>query len=205
VTKVIKSKYKICRRLGASLWGSAKDPFLTKNYAPGQHGATVVRKPSDYGIQLRAKQRLKGHYGNISERQFRNVFKEAVRLKGDTGENLVGLLEMRLDAVSYRLNFGATIFAARQMVSHKHIKVNGRVVNIPSYLLKEGDIVEIVEKAKTIPVVIESQQKLSRSIPDYLELDAKAMQGKVIRTPKLADVPFAVVMEPHLIVEFYSR
>ena len=205
MTRIIQSKYKICRRLGVSLWGSGKDPFLTKNYAPGQHGQTAVRKPSDYGIQLRAKQKLKGYYGSISEKQFRKTFKEAVRLKGDKGENLIGLLERRLDAVVYRLNFAPTIFAARQIVSHKHVRVNGKRVNIASYQVKDNDVIEINEKSKQLSVIMEPLQKIERTVPTYLELDPQKMVGKFLRTPGLSDVPYAVVMEPHLVVEFYSR
>jgi small subunit ribosomal protein S4 len=206
MTKRATSKYKISRRLGASLWGTAKDPFNTKNYPPGQHGALGRRKmPSDFGTQLMAKQKLKGYYGNISEKQFRSVFKEASRRKGDTSENLIGLLEQRLDIVIYRLNFVPTVFAARQIVSHKHITVNGKVVNIPSYTVQEGDIIEVKEKSRQIPVIIEAAQNIERDVPDYLELEAKSFKGKYIRVPKLADVPYAVVMEPNLVVEFYSR
>jgi small subunit ribosomal protein S4 len=205
VTKIIKAKYKISRRLGVNLWGSSKDPFITRNYPPGQHGPTGAKKASDYGNQLRAKQRLKGYYGNVSEKQFQKIFKEAVRLKGDTGENLIGLLERRLDAVVYRLNFGSTIFAARQLVSHKHVKVNGKVVNIASYLVKENDEIELIDRAKNIANVIQSVEKMGRSLPDYMEIDPKAKKGKFIRVPKLAEVPYAAVMEPNLVVEYYSR
>jgi small subunit ribosomal protein S4 len=205
VTKIIKSKYKISRRLGVSLWGSAKDPVATKNYPPGQHGSKGLKKPSDYGTQLRAKQKLKGYYGSITENQFRKIFKEASRLKGDVGENLVGLLERRLDAMVYRLNFGSTIFAARQLVSHKHIKVNGRVVNIASYSLKVGDEIELTEASKNIPVVAQSIEKMERSIPDYIEFNKETKKAKLLRFPKLSEVPYAVVMEPNLVIEYYSR
>jgi small subunit ribosomal protein S4 len=206
VTKIIKSKYKISRRLGVSLWGSAKDPFLTKNYSPGQHGPTgLSKKPSDYGTQLRAKQKLKGYYGSITENQFRRIFKEASRLKGDVGENLIALLERRLDAMVYRLNFGSTIFAARQLVSHKHIKVNGKVVNIASYVLKVGDEIELADNSKNIPVVAQAIEKMERSIPDYIEFNSETKKGKLIRLPKLAEVPYAVIMEPNLVIEYYSR
>jgi small subunit ribosomal protein S4 len=205
VTKILKSKYKISRRLGANVWGRAKDPSVKKNYFPGQHGAQSRRKVSDYGKQLNAKQLLRGYYGRITEKQFRKIFKEAVRLKGDTGENLVGLLERRLDAVVYRLNFVPTIFSARQMVSHKHIKVNGKVVNIPSYRVKAGDVVEVIDSAKKIPMVQIAVEVMERDVPEYLELDAKNISGKFNRIPKLDDVPYPTVMEPQLIVEFYSR
>jgi len=206
VTKIIKSKYKISRRLGVSLWGSAKDPFITRNYAPGQHGASGMKKPSsDYGTQLRAKQKLRGYYGSVSEKQFSRIFKEASRLKGDVGENLIGLLERRLDAVVYRLNFGSTIFAARQLVSHKHIRVNGKVVNIPSYLVRVNDEIELVDSSKGIAVVMASIEKMERPVPDYLELDSGTKKAKYLRIPKLSEVPYAVVMEPNLVIEYYSR
>lgn len=206
MTKRTTTKYKISRRLGVSLWGRSKDSFNTKNFPPGAHGAAGRRKAmSDYGKQLMAKQQLKGYYGNISEKQFRKVYQEAIRRKGDTSEHLVGLLERRLDIVVYRMNFVPTVFAARQFVNHKHVKVNGTTVNIPSYRLKEGDVVEVKDKAKNITVVIEATQKQERDIPTYLEVDAKAMKGKFVRIPKFADIPYPVKMEPKLVVEFYSR
>ena len=198
------SQYKISRRLGGALWGGSKDPYNKKNYPPGQHGPTLQRKPSGYGKQLHAKQRLKGYY-DIQEKQFRKIFTEASRLKGDTGENLVGLLERRLDAVIYRMHLAPTIFSAKQLVSHKHVKVNGQVVNISSYVVKEGDEIELRDKSKQIPIVLESLQKLERGIPDYLQLDAATAKGKFVRIPNLADIPYPVQMEPNLIVEFYSR
>jgi small subunit ribosomal protein S4 len=205
VTKIVKSKYKVSRRLGVNLWGRAKDPFNTRNFPPGQHGAVGFKKPSDYGTQLKAKQKLKAYYGNILEKQFRLIFKEATRLKGDTGNNLIGLLERRIDAVVYRLNLAPTIFAARQLVSHKHIKVNGKTLNIISARINEGDVIEVSAKSKEIPIIIEAVKKMEREVPDYLEFDPKAMQGKFIRTPALADVPYPVQMEPNLVIEFYSR
>jgi small subunit ribosomal protein S4 len=207
MTKRINSKFKISRRLGVALWGDAKDPVnRNRNFVPGQHGPSGKKRAiSDFGTQLMAKQKLKGYYGNISERQFRGIYKEAIRRKGDSSENLIGLLEQRLDIVAYRLNFAPSVFAARQLVGHKHLTVNGKTVNIPSYRLKEGDVVEVKEKARQIPTVLEGMQKQERQVPDYLELDAKGFKGKFVRTPKLADVPYAVVMEPNLVVEFYSR
>lgn len=205
MTKIVKSKYKVSRRLGVNLWGRAKDPVETKNYPPGQHGSTGYRKSSDYGTQLRAKQRLKSHYGRVTEKQFHSIFKEAVRIKGDTGENLIGLLERRLDTVVYRLNIAPTIFGARQLVTHKHITVNGKPVNIPSYRLSEGDVIQVKEKSRSLVSVLEPLQKLEREVPEYLELDAKAQQGKFIRIPKLAEVPFPCIMELNLVIEFYSR
>lgn len=205
MTKIVKSKYKVSRRLGVNLWGRAKDPFNTRNFPPGQHGAVGFKKPSDYGTQLKAKQKLKAYYGNITEKQFSLIFKEATRLKGDTGNNLVGLLERRIDAIVYRLNIAPTIFAARQLVNHKHIRVNGKILNIVSARLKEGDVVEVNAKSREIPIIVEAVKRMEREVPDYLEFDAKAMQGKFIRTPALADVPYPVQMEPNLVIEFYSR
>jgi small subunit ribosomal protein S4 len=205
MTKIVRAKYKISRRLGVNLWGRAKDPFVTKNYPPGQHGPTLARKVSDYGKQLQAKQRLKGYYGRISERQFANIFKQAIRMKGDSGENLIGLLEQRLDTVVFRLNVAPTIFAARQLVSHKHLLVNGKSVNIPSYRLKAGDVVEVREKSKQMPLILESVQKTERNLPEYIEFDPKGLKATFVRLPKLADVPYPNLMEPNLVIEYYSR
>lgn len=205
MTKILSSKYKISRRLGVSLWGSAKDPFLTKNYPPGQHGATLQRRKTDHGTQLHAKQKLKGYYGYITEKQFYRIFQEAHRMRGNTAENLVGLLEKRLDTVVYRLNLAPTIFAARQLVSHKHVLVNGKSVNIPSYSVKDNDVIELKEKSRTLPVVMESTQKMERTVPSYLNFEPKEMKGSFLRMPGLADIPYACVMEPHLIIEFYSK
>lgn len=205
MTKRHSAKYKISRRLGENLWGRAKDPVLRRDYAPGQHGALRRRKLSDYGTQLRAKQKLKGYYANISEKQFRKVYAEAVRRKGDTSENLVGLLERRLDAVIYRMGVVPTVFAARQFVNHGHIRVNGRRVNIPSFQVKEGDVVEVAERSRQIPMVLEALQNPERSVPEYIEFDAKAVKGTFLRVPKLAEIPYPVQMEPNLVIEFYSR
>ncbi|HKO09931.1 MAG TPA: 30S ribosomal protein S4 [Alphaproteobacteria bacterium] len=198
------SKYKINRRLAVNLWGRPKSPYNKREYGPGQHGQRR-RKPSDYGIQLAAKQKLKGYYGNITERQFRRYYAEAIRRRGDTGEHLVQLLERRLDAVIYRMKFVPTVFAARQFVSHGHVRVNGRRVTISSYQVKNGDTVEVKEKSRELPMVLESIVLGERDVPDYLEVDYKKMQGKFVRGPKLADVPYPVQMEPNLVVEFYSR
>ena len=206
MTKIVQAKYKVSRRLGVNLWGRAKDPFNTRNFPPGQHGPLGTnKKSSDYGTQLRAKQKLKAYYGNITEKQFSLIFKEAVRLKGDTGENLVGLLERRLDAIVYRLNLAPTIFAARQLVSHKHIRVNGKTINVPSIRLKEGDVVEIGPKSREMLLILEAVQRKERDVPEYLEFDAANLKGSFIRIPKLADIPYPVQMEPNLVVEFYSR
>jgi len=197
-------KYKINRRLQVNLWGRPKSPLNRREYGPGQHGQRR-KKPSDYGTQLSAKQKLKGYYGNIGERQFRRYYQEAARRKGDTGEQLVGLLERRLDTIVYRLKFVPTVFAARQFVSHGHVKVNGKRVTIPSYLCKEGDAIELKDKAKELPVVLEAVESPERDVPGYLEVDHKAKKGKLVRTPTLSDVPYPVRMEPNLVVEFYSR
>lgn len=198
------SKYKINRRLGLNLWGRAKSPLNRRDYGPGQHGQRR-KKPSDFGTQLMAKQKLKGYYGNIGERQFRRLYAEAARRKGDTGENLIELLERRLDAVVYRMKFVPTPFAARQFVNHGHVRVNGRRVNIPSYQVKDGDTIEVKEKSKQLAMVLESVKSPERDVPDYIEVDHEKMRGRFIRAPKLADVPYPVSMEPNLVVEFYSR
>ncbi|GAN79378.1 SSU ribosomal protein S4P [Acidocella aminolytica 101 = DSM 11237] len=204
VTKRNESKYKINRRLGVNLWGRAKSPVNKREYGPGQHGQRR-KKPSDFGVQLMAKQKLKGYYGNISEKTFYKYYEEAVRRKGDTSENLIGLLERRLDAVVYRMKFAITPFAARQFVSHGHVLVNGQKVNIPSYLVKDEDVIEVREKSKQLAIVLDSVQSAERDVPEYIEVDHRAMKGRYLRAPKLADVPFPVQMEPHLVVEFYSR
>jgi small subunit ribosomal protein S4 len=204
MTKRAESKYKINRRLGVNLWGRAKSPVNKREYGPGQHGQRR-KKPTDYGTQLMAKQKLKGYYGNISEKNFYKYYEEAVRRKGDTSENLIELLERRLDAVVYRLKFAITPFAARQLVSHCHVLVNGKRLNIPSYQVKDEDVIEVREKSKQLIVVLDASQSAERDVPEYVEVDHRAMKGKFLRAPKLADVPYPVQMEPHLVVEFYSR
>lgn len=199
-----RSKYKIDRRLGVNLWGRAKSPFNTRNYAPGQHGKDR-KKPSDYCIQLHAKQKLKGYYGKVTEKQFHNTFKEAVRRKGDTSENLIGLLESRLDAVVYRLKWALTIFGARQLVNHGHVKVNGKKVDIPSFCVKPGDVVELHANMKDNVNVITALSSSERDIPDYFSVENNGLKSTYTRVPKLADVPYPVTMEPNLVVEFYSR
>ena len=204
MSKRLQSKYKINRRLGDNLWGRPKSPINRREYGPGQHGQRR-KKPSDFGIQLAAKQRLKGYYGNITERQFRKLYQEAMRRRGDTSENLIGLLERRLDAVVYRMKFVPTVFAARQFVNHGHIRVNGKRVNIASYLVKEGDVIEVKEKSKQAASVLEAFQSRERDLPDYVDVDEQKMKGTFKRVPQLADVPYPVKMEPNLVVEFYSR
>lgn len=198
------SKHKIDRRLNCNLWGRPKSPFNTRQTGPGMHGARRP-KPTDYGIQLMAKQKLKGYYANIGERKFRRYYEEAVRLKGDTGQNLIGLLERRLDAVCYRAKFVPTIFAARQLVSHGHVLVNGKRVSIGSYQVREGDVITLKDKSKQMALVIAAGDSPERDVPDYIEVDHKAGKATFLRTPKLEDVPYPVEMEPHLVVEFYSR
>ena len=197
------AKYKINRRLGVNLWGRPKSPVNRREYGPGQHGQRR-KKPSDYGIQLMAKQKLKGYYGNIGERQFRRLYDEAVRRKGDTGANLIELLERRLDTVVYRMKFVTTVFAARQFVNHGHIKVNGRRVNIGSFMVKDGDTIEVKEASKTLNVVLEAVQSGERDVPDYVEIDHQRLKGTYVRVPKLSDVPYPVMMEPNLVTEYYS-
>jgi small subunit ribosomal protein S4 len=205
MTKRASSKYKIDRRIGDNLWGRPKSPQNKREYGPGQHGQRRKAKTSDYGMQLKAKQTLKGYYGNINERQFRKIYAEAQRRRGDTGENIIGLLERRLDAVVYRAKFVPTVFAARQFVNHGHVAVNGRRVNIPSYLVKEGDVVSVRDKARNMELVAIAIQSPERDVPDYLEVDHSKLTAKFSRTPKLNDVPYPVRMEPNLVVEFYSR
>ncbi|AIK96124.1 30S ribosomal protein S4 [Candidatus Odyssella acanthamoebae] len=204
MTKRINAKYKIDRRLGINLWGRAKSPVNNRSYGPGQHGQQRS-KPSDYGLQLRAKQKLKGYYGNISERQFRRLYQEAIRRRGDTSENLIELLERRLDAVVYRMKFVATPFAARQLVNHGHVAVNGKRVNIPSFQLKDGDEISLIGKIKENANVMGATQSNERDVPEYMTVDHKKMEGKYIRGPKFTEVPYPVHMEPNLVIEFYSR
>ena len=204
MSKRIKSKYKINRRLGVNLWGRPRSPVNKRDYGPGQHGQRR-RKPSDFGTQLAAKQKLKGYYGNIGEKQFRRYYKMADQQNGDTGENLIGILERRLDAVVYRAKFVPTVFSARQFVNHGHILVNGRRVNIPSYQVKDGDVVQVRDKSVQIPLVLDASASSEREIADYVTVDSRKMAATFVRGPKLEDVPYPVRMEPNLVIEFYSR
>ncbi len=204
MTKRLKSKYKINRRLRVNLWGRPKSPINKREYGPGEHGQRRF-KLSDYGTQLQAKQKLRGYYGNITERQFRKYYHEAVRRRGDTSENLIGILECRLDAVVYRMKFVPTVFASRQFVNHGHILVNGKRVNIPSYLVKEGDVIEVREKSRGIPLVLEAMGLPERDVPHYIDVDYNKMKGTFVQVPKLEDVPYPVQMEPNLVIEYYSR
>ena len=199
------AKYKIDRRLGENIWGRPKSPVNKREYGPGQHGQRRKGKMSDFGLQLRAKQKLKGHYGDVSEKQFRKVYDEANRRKGDTSENLIGLLESRLDAIVYRAKFVPTIFAARQFVNHGHVKVNGRRVNIGSARIKVGDVIEVKEASKQMALVLEAVALTERDVPDYIAADHSKMTAQISRVPALGDVPYPVQQEPNLVVEFYSR
>jgi small subunit ribosomal protein S4 len=205
MTKRNEAKYKIDRRMGQNIWGRPKSPVNRREYGPGQHGQRRKGKLSDYGVQLRAKQKLRGYYGNISERQFHGIYQDAIRMKGDSGAHLIGLLERRLDAIVFRAKFVPTVFAARQFVNHGHVKVNGRRTNIPSFRLKPGDVVEVKEASKQLPLVLESVALAERDVPDYIEVDHSRMTAKLTRIPQLNEVPYAVMMEPHLVVEYYSR
>ena len=205
MTKRTSAKYKLDRRMGENIWGRAKSPVNKREYGPGQHGQRRKNKLSDFGTQLRAKQKLKGYYGDLTEKQFKRIYADAVRIKGDTGENLVGLLERRLDAVVYRAKFVATIFAARQFVNHGHVTVNGQRVNIASYRVKEGDVIAVRDRSKQLAVVLEAVALTERDVPDYVECDHSKMTAKFIRTPALGDVPYAVQMEPNLVVEYYAK
>jgi small subunit ribosomal protein S4 len=204
MTKRLEAKYKSNRRFGQNLWGRPKSPVNKRSYGPGQHGQRRKGKTSDFGLQLVAKQKLRMYYGNITEKQFRRTYTEAARRKGNTAENLIALLESRLDAVVYRSKFTPTVFAARQVVNHGHIKVNGRRVTIPSYLVKAGDVIEMGEKGRNMALVLEALQSQERDVPEYIEVDPKAMTAKYSRVPLLSDVPYAVQMEPHLVVEYYA-
>src|SRR5262249_33539931 len=205
MTKRSEAKYKIDRRMGQNIWGRPKSPVNKREYGPGQHGQRRKGKLSDFGVQLRAKQKLKGYYANISERQFHGIYVEATRLKSDSGDHLIGLLERRLDTVVYRAKFVPTMFAARQFINHGHIKVNGKRVNIASYKLKPGDVVEVKEASKQLALVLEANALGERDVPDFIEADHSKQTAKFTRIPNLSEVPFPVMMEPHLIVEYYSR
>ena len=198
------AKYKLDRRMGENIWGRPKSPVNQRSYGPGQHGQRRKQKTSDFGLQLRAKQKLKGYYGNLTEKQFSRTYQEAARRKGNTGETLIGLLEARLDAVVYRAKFVPTVFAARQFVNHGHVTVNGKRVNIASYRVKIGDVVQVRERSRNMALVLEALQSGERDTPDYIEVDAKGMSARFIRTPELAEVPYPVKMEPNLVVEFYA-
>jgi small subunit ribosomal protein S4 len=205
MTKRLEAKYKIDRRMGENIWGRPKSPVNRREYGPGQHGQRRKSKLSDFGVQLKAKQKLRGYYANISERQFRGIYDEAIRMKGDSGANMVGLLERRLDAIIYRAKFVPTVFAARQFINHGHIKVDGRRVTIPSYRVKVGQLIEIKDKSRELVLVLEAKALAERDVPDYIEVDHSKMTAKLARVPTPGEVPYAVKMEPHLVVEFYSR
>ncbi|MEP5761052.1 MAG: 30S ribosomal protein S4 [Litoreibacter sp.] len=205
MTKRTAAKYKIDRRMGENIWGRPKSPVNRREYGPGQHGQRRKGKLSDFGLQLRAKQKLKGYYGDLTEKQFKRIYTEAARVKGDTGENLIGLLERRLDAVVYRAKFVPTVFAARQFVNHGHVTVNGKKVNIPSYRVKEGDVIEVRQKSKQMALVLEAAGLPERDVPEYLDVDHSKMVATFIRTPGLGDVPYPVVMEPNLVIEYYAQ
>jgi len=205
MTKRLASKHKVDRRLKVNLWGRPKSPFNSRNYPPGQHGKLKRSKPSDYGTQLEAKQKMKFYYGNMNERQFRNVYRKALSKKGNTTENLVGFLERRLDTIIYRAKFATTVFSARQLINHGHIKVNGKKVNIPSYLVREKDTIEIKDKSKEITVIINSLVSKEREVPDYIQMDEKNKTVKLLRVPSFSEIPYPTIMEPNLVIEYYSR
>ena len=205
MTKRLASKHKVDRRLKVNLWGRPKSPFNSRNYPPGQHGKSLRRNKSDYGTQLEAKQKLKFYYGNMNERQFRNVYRKALKKKGNTTENLIGFLERRLDTVIYRAKFATTVFSARQLINHGHIKVNGRKVNIPSYLVSEKDTIELKEKSKELAVIAGAVVNKEREVPDYIQMDEKNKIAKFTRVPKFSEVPYPTIMEPSLVIEYYSR
>ena len=205
MTKRIRAKHKVDRRLKVNLWGKPKSPFNTRNYPPGQHGQSKKGKPTDYGIQLNAKQKLKAYYGNINERQFRNIYRKAVQKRGDSTENLVGLLETRLDTVIYRSKFAPTVFAARQLINHGHFRVNKKKVNVSSYRVKEDDLIEIKDKSKSLIIIEGCLSSKERDVPEYIQLDSKNKTTKLVRVPKFSEIPYPTVMEPKLVIEYYSR
>ena len=205
MTKRLKSKHKVDRRLKANIWGIPKSPFNSRAYPPGQHGQNKKGKPTDFGIQLQAKQKLKAYYGNINERQFRNIYRKALAKRGDTTENLIALLESRLDTVIYRAKFAQTVFSARQMINHGHITVNKKRVNIASYIVRDTDLIEVREKSKKLIVIDGSLQSTERDVPEYIQSDNKNKTAKLVRIPKFSEVPFPVIMEPSLVIEYYSR
>ena len=205
MTKRLASKHKVDRRLKVNLWGRPKSPFNSRNYPPGQHGKSIKRKKSDYGTQLEAKQKLKFYYGNMNERQFRNVYRKAIKKKGNTSENLIGLLERRLDTVIYRAKFAPTVFSARQLINHGHIRVNSKKVNIPSFLVSEKDTIDLKNQSKELAVIIGALTSKERDVPEYIQLDEKNKIIKLTRVPKFSEIPYPTVMEPNLVIEYYSR
>jgi len=205
MTKRLNAKHKVDRRLKVNLWGRPKSPFNTRNYQPGQHGQSRKSKPTDYGMQLNAKQKLKSYYGNINERQFRNIYRKAIKKRGDTTENLVALLETRLDTVIYRAKFAPTVFSARQLINHGHFKVNKKKVNVSSYLVKEEDLIEVKDKSKSLIIIEGCLNSKEREVPEYIQSDGKNKTAKLVRVPKFADIPYPAQMEPKLVIEYYSR
>ena len=205
MTKRLASKHKVDRRLKVNLWGRPKSPFNSRNYPPGQHGKSKRQKSSDYGIQLEAKQKMKFYYGNMNERQFRNTYLKAMQKKGNTSENLVGFLERRLDMVIYRAKFATTVFSSRQLINHGHITVNNKKVDVPSYLVKASDVIEVREKSKKMSLIEASLVSKEREVPDYIQMDEKNKKAKLIRVPKFSEVPYPAIMEPNLVIEYYSR
>tara|TARA_B100001123_G_C15129915_1_gene954863 strand:- start:263 stop:880 length:618 start_codon:yes stop_codon:yes gene_type:complete len=205
MTKRIASKHKVDRKLKVNLWGRPKSPFNSRNYPPGQHGKNKRGKPSDYGTQLEAKQKMKFYYGNMNERQFRNVYRKAIQKKGNTTENLIGFLERRLDTIIYRAKFAITVFSARQLINHGHVKVNGKKVNIPSFLVKAEDVIEIKDKSKKLTMIAGALVSKERDVPEYIHMDEKNKTAKLIRVPKFSEVPYPSIMEPNLVIEYYSR
>ena len=205
MTKRLNSKHKVDRRLKVNLWGRPKSPFNSRAYPPGQHGQTKSSKPSDFGIQLQAKQKLISYYGNINERQFRNIYRKAIKKRGDSTENLVGLLETRLDTIIYRSKFAPTVFAARQLINHGHFRVNKKKVNVSSYRVREDDLIEIKEKSKSLTIIEGTLVSKERDVPEYIQLDSKNKTTKLVRVPKFSEIPYPTVMEPKLVIEYYSR
>ena len=206
MAKINTPRGKLVRKFGENIFGNPKyDRLLNrKPYGPGQHAQTRRGKISNYGTQLQEKQKIKFMYG-LLEKQFRITFKKAEKLKGETGTNMLQLLESRLDTVIYRAKFAPTVFAARQMINHGHIKVNKKRVNISSYVVKSSDLIEIRDKSKKLTVIDGSLQSKERDVPEYIQLDNKNKTAKLVRIPKFSEVPYPVIMEPNLVIEYYSR
>lgn len=192
----------MCRRVGQPLCGSPKCPALKRPYPPGQHGKDGRRRVSEYGKQILEKQKLKFIYG-VQERQLRRYLEMARKARGRTGERLLQLLESRLDNIVYRLGFAASLPAARQLVSHGHIEVNGKKVDIPSYIVEVGDVVAVREKSRNLDPVVQSIESRAGNVPDYLSLDAEARRGVLLRVPSKEEIP--VPVDDNLIIEFYAR
>ncbi|HHZ98206.1 MAG TPA: 30S ribosomal protein S4 [Candidatus Marinimicrobia bacterium] len=205
MARYIGPKAKIARKFGENIFGNAKITKILerKNYSPGQHGQSRRRRPSNYGLQLKEKQKIKYMYG-LLERQFRNFFQKADKMSGETGLNLLQILECRLDNVVYRLGFSPTRAAARQMVNHKHFLVNGKSVNIPSYLVKENDQIGVRSKSRKLAVIHDSVKQVRGDLDSgWLSLDKASLSGMVTKLPEKED--FDATLKVQMVVELYSK